>query len=347
MARSILRMRDLGGNCDALETMLERTRELPDDWRARVVFRQTAYQALSASCPGTLEGLLDGGRVPKEDERLALLAFAREGGDASQERLERALKGPDPRAAVPLTYYVDDPRSRLAFLNAEIDRLWKLGYDKRRWEARDVLNAMASFPEGAERLDELKAAGRVSFVTVEGVRFGTLGDSGVPAERLSERAESLRQAARYVEESNRRFAGKEPVVYVDVTPDRVGGRPQNPAGWSANALYMTEGRLDASPRAVAFELLHEACEQKFERGRFTSELGSVYVDAFENGGRPLETFRLGTRIGEESSSGLGHPWDSEREWLAETASASIIGEPLNEGAAPALRAVERLTRKTK
>ncbi|MFA5137798.1 MAG: hypothetical protein WC728_01105 [Elusimicrobiota bacterium] len=342
MARAIFRMRDIPGSCAKIEEMLALTRGLPQDWRVTDYFTREAYYAMAAACPAAL---LRGVKERKVERReLALIALLRSGHPVSQELAVEVLKSSYFREALPILYYLDDPGFKGKYLDEQFETARKTDYYMRMWAARDLINAYASFPAGVRRLEELRDSGQVKGVRVAGIWFGTLGDSGLDPRELEAQTAALTLSAEYINRANAAFGGKEPVLYVDFTPDVVDGHELNPVGWSGNALYSTIGELKrSSAREAAFTLAHEACEQRFYKGRFSAAFGRTYWDAFDAGGRLLEVFRIGNRIGEKFEEYRGgHPWDSEREWLAEVASAALIGEPLPEEAAPALEAVRKL-----
>jgi hypothetical protein len=311
------------------------------DWRAARYFGEPLYLAMARSAPAALLQALRDGALGL-DAGQAMLSLLRSGYPVPQADLWGLTRGAAGEGTIQLAFYIDDEAAKLGFLDAQWRRLEGEPYMRRCWRQRDIVNAPASFPTGVVRLDALRRSGQVDFVTVKGILFGTLRGSGVRREYLTQYMQSLAATAEYIAAANRNFGGREPVLYVDVSPDLLGGEKLNEAGWSDGALYMTSGFLRGnSPRAASFTMLHETCEQRYLRGSFSAELGRSYVGALRDGS--VDTLRLGRRIGGAyADSGLGHPWDSEREWLAESASAAIIGEPVPPEAQPALRAVCQL-----
>jgi hypothetical protein len=341
--RSILRMGDLKGAGDLLERMGNDLEDLNFDWRAGY-FYETLYSALAANSPAVLAARVKSSAGPSgyvKDPCAAALALLRRGYHLDERVIQGLLSKISGYDAYELMFYSDDAAFKLSYINEKLRQCLDKPYKTRRWAERELINILASFPEGRLRLEELKLSGHIVFLRVGAVYFGSVGDA-VKLSELEAGVERLRFAARYMEQANDRFAGKGKVFYVDITPDTLDGEKSNPAGWGPCALYAThETVMVVAERAMAFSLLHEACELRSVKGLINSEFGLGYVTAGEDG--YIEDLKLGRRIGGQyADSGLGHPWDSEREFFAETNSAVIIGETLPERAQPALAAAEKL-----
>jgi hypothetical protein len=338
---------DAGG--DRLLAMGHKLGELPDaeyGWN----FHREFYSAMAKSAPDRLLGLIrqrlsqglssHGGLLIRDPEEAAL-SLLREGRPVGQDLLQALLRSSGGGRPSSLLYYVDDPRLKSEYIGRALRELEGKPDMQRCWREPDLINALASYPEGRERLRKMRDSGRIAYIRVGGVYFGSLAGA-VSMKELRAQRPALQQAAAYISEANRRFGGPEKTAFVDIR-DRVGDRLHE-AGWGANSLFMTRGMLlENTPRAAAFILAHEACEQRSTQGFLNSEFGRSYIQAFRTGA--LEDLRLGRRIGGRYvETGYGHPQDSEREWLAESASAVIIGEGLPARARPALEAAQRLFR---
>lgn len=337
--RIIFRLGEIDKSAVRLTTIFNILSPLDDeDWRIGMYFLRPLYAALAAVSPSDLELLLRQKMdIPRIEE--AVLALIRV-GYFKRDNIKPFLSKIEPETAL---LYIDDPFLKLNYLNDRLSKLQSLKYLQRIWRGeREIINAFASFPEGRSRLQELKKTGVLDFVEMDGIFFGTLAGSAIDLKTLTEHEKTLQKVSEYLKLANERFSGPEKVFYVDITPDMHDGKRLNGAGWGTNSIFLTLSTIKETSRAVSFTLLHEACERKLVQGVFSSELGLTYIAAFRNDNL-LEKFRLGRRIGGDYiNSGYGHPWDSEREWLAEVASAVIIGEDLGIEAQPALHAVEQL-----
>lgn len=341
LARCILRMGDIDKNGDHLIKMWQLVARLPDASWNSTYFHNELYSALAKNSPELLLRIVGQQLSPdfRVDPPTAMLAVLQSGHSVDQIAIKNLLGNGGWNAGISLLYYLQDSDFKLAQIEKWLSEIEGQPYIRRCWRERELINALASFPEGERRLEKMREAGRINFIRVSGIYFGTLS-TGITVEDLRDQRQTFLQAASYILESNRRFGGAERILYVDITPDEAEGKRLNPAGWGFNSLYITYGcLLNNSPRVISFILAHEACEQRISHGSLTTEIGLSYVEASRDG--TLEDLRLGRRIGGKYiHSGLGHPWDSEREWLAESASALIIGEEMPLRVQPALKAVE-------
>jgi hypothetical protein len=347
-AACISRCAELNGSSGRLLSMESRLNDLlnsSNSWQAAKYFQPLINNALARNCPSILAEQINSQQI--SDPCSAALSLLRNGYSLPQSQIVQLCRNGGSDSIFALAQYIDDPTAKLDFLMTNFNQLQGRPYSERCWAQREIVNALASFPEGRTALNSLRTEGKIDFTVVHSVYFGALAGSGVSLGDINRNQDALSLAAGLIVQANQRFGGREQTLFVDITPNALAGQPLNPAGWGENSLYLTKDMLtENSSRAVAFVLLHETCEQRYVKGFFSTELGRTYLDALTKGrsqGAPLETLRLGTRIGGGySNSGFGHPWDSEREWLAETASAVIIGEPLPNNASPALNAAQRL-----
>ncbi len=236
---------------------------------------------------------------------------------------------------------MNDKEFKLKFLAGEYDKLINMKFMEKFQRYRELINVMASFPEGRELLEKLKSGGKIDFVDIDGILFGTHDRTVVSTEEIGSNREALVKSAELINLVNSKMLGKEPIKYVDIFPSDASGCP---ALWYECSLGMTIDFLrDETPRAVAFVNAHEACEQKYVKGTFSRKLALTWLNAFENEGEVLKLMKTGVRIGDKyAKNGLGHPWDSEREWLAEAGSAVLIGEKLPEEVNSSLKAAAEL-----
>ncbi len=342
LARCILRMGDIDRDGERLLEMAQMLFTLPEPaqgWHNQY-FYTPLYNALAKNCPKKLKAMSR--RPPPQfqvDSGEAALALLRNGHPVGQEVIRSILRrNPRENGYMPLLYYLRDSGFKLGYLGKK----WEEDKDS-IYSRREIINALASFPEGETRLLEMKEEGAIRWEKSSGICFGTLSRSVTEDDLKSEGAmQAMSQAGGYIMKANQRFGGAERILYVDITSDEdAEGHALNIAGWGQNSLYMTRSAfLGRSARCVAFMLAHEACEQRSVQGYLTAELGLSYLKAVSNPRRndgALEDLRLGARVGGNYvDTGLGHPWDSEREWLAESASAVIIGEPVPQRARDAI-----------
>jgi hypothetical protein len=297
------------------------------------------YMAMARISPDTLKDM-----IYEESTRNlidAALAALRGNVRIKEKRLQEILEKSDCNTSLCLLYYMNDTHYKLKYIEQEYKKLESLEFFDRLQRNRELINMMASFPGGIELLKRLTNATKIDFVEVDGILFGTQDSNVVSAEEIGKNRESLIKSAKLINLVNSKMSGKEPIKYVDIFPSDASGCP---AIWYECSLGMTIDFLrNETPRAVAFVNAHEACEQKYVKGIYSRKFALTWLNAFENKGEVLNMMKTGVRIGGKyAKNGLGHPWDSEREWLAEAGSAVLIGEKLPEAANNSQKAAAEL-----
>ncbi len=278
-----------------LLAMIERP-EIPGRFRTRAIL--SGLRNHRSVEPGKAAGLLServrelGGDLHRSDETFAIIEAAGLIGGEPAERLlaeiESALKGRP--------------------------------FEHRRWFERDILSTrLAVAPEKADDLLRERLGNR-HYVTAGGTVIGSLDPNlDFPAFAEKERAK-LDRIGEAVERVNRAF-GSEPVKFIDITAEKL-----DDAGWTQNGLYESAAAIAhvEHPDDLAQGAGHEACERWQSKGFVDAAMARRYLQLMgdEYRGSPLEKFRLNKRM--SAPTRAGHPWDGEREFIAELGSTLLV-----------------------
>ena len=329
VARTMLAMAEQKSGNQYLKSMHEGLHQLPKDWRGIYYFHRQAYNSMARSNPDMLMDLLKEDQV--SNKGMVLVALLRKGRPVKQKVIESYLsRSGIGQELYPLTYYVTDSSYRVSYLNRQFEYYKNRKYNDKKFAMVELINAYAAFAEGRKELEKQKSQGHLDYIEQDGVYFGILKGSGIQRKQIESKKKLFKKIATYLHKVNRTFNDKESILFVEIQ--------SRGANWGECSLRIGSDEL-ADPRSALFTLLHEACEQKYDKGYFSCEFGETYINAFSDNMELIHMMRLRQRIGGTSlSSDKGHPWDSEREWLAEVGSAVVIGEKLDRKINPAIEA---------
>jgi len=203
-----------------------------------------------------------------------------------------------------------------------LDELWEKmkisPQEKIKWFLGDVISTGLSLADDKNEYLK-KTLNENGFAVCEGIFFGSQ-DDGLDLNDFSTRNKNkLAKIAKAVTRINSAFKS-EPVLFVDI---RSGG---NEAGWTQNSIYFSRDYIEKSDIVddLAQVAGHEACERWQSKGFVDVQLAKYYLqlmgDQFAGSG--LEKFRLKNRL--SNGSGAGHPWDGEREFIAELGGTLLV-----------------------
>lgn len=300
----------------------EKTLALPYEKRVFFYFTTQAQQTLAKVAPEYLVKLIK--KPHFEWPALGLLSLLRHSKLLIDDKMIReVIERKDERFGLSLLHYMSDEKYRLSILKRHFSLLSHWRRHNRLSRARDVINGLAAFSLGRTELHRLRHEKKIDYIKLGPVYAFTLPEEGIKKAALFAQLSKLSKAAKLVAKSNALFSDKEPLYAIHLTK-----APRTKAGWSFNSLFINMKTLQKlSKRAAALTILHEACEQRFIKGYFSCGLGASYINLLLTKPAALSTVSLGNRIGGNyKNSSLGHPWDSEREWLAELASVYILKE---------------------
>ena len=339
-------MGELSGSGAVLGRMAKDLTDFPAVWQFRYFFT-TLDQARARNSPSDLayavkklvesNGTDHSGYINDSISAAdAALALLRAGYPIEEKTIHGLLSLGVDFSQYGLLFYSSNSEVKLNYLNEKLKAHDNQPYSG-KWTDREILNILASFPEGRKRLEELQSSGKVVFLEVGGIYFGSI-NSAVKSGELEKNKEHLRLAADYIKKTNDRFPGKEKVFYVEITKDSEG----SPVDWTVTSIHAShEAIFNTGERAMSLALLYAACGVRADQGLLNSGFGLGYASAYENA--YMDDLRLASRTGgEQPKSPLDSPMYSEREWFAETTSAVIAGEKLPDRAQPALIAPRRL-----
>ena len=339
LARTIFSLGELGQNKETRRLAIEfyeKTQALPYEKRSYYYFTLEAQRCLAKVAPDYLLNLLK--RPEFDGPTLALLALLRHSRLPIEDKeIKEVIDQKDERFAVLLLNYLRDDDYRLSYLKRHFDLLPHWTRYNRLSRSRDLVNGLASFKIGRDELEKLRLENRLDYLELGSVYVFVLPEEKIEKRRLLFHLAKLKKSAELIRKANAAFGPKEPVWALHVT-----STPRTTAGWSANSLFINIKTLEElNTRAVSLTLLHEACEQRFVKGCFSRPLGASYINLFIERPKALLKVSLGKRVGGiYRKSRLGHPWDSEREWLAELASVYVLRDTVDEPLTRGLKSME-------
>ncbi len=192
--------------------------------------------------------------------------------------------------------------------------------DKSQWFERDIISTRLTVKsEDKEKYLESNLPGR-HYVSEGGIVFGSTDTDFNFQEFLLRHKNKLEKIAKLLNKINKAF-GTEPIMYVDFNSGDA-----NEAGWTQNSIYFSAEYIDHSGNVD--DLLqstgHEACERWQSKGFIDVELAKYYLQLMGDNyiGSELDKFRLKYRKNAETRA--GHPWDGEREFIAELGSTLLV-----------------------
>lgn len=199
-------------------------------------------------------------------------------------------------------------------------RMQKFPPEKNQWFERDIISTRLTVKtdDKKEYLD--KQLSSRQYVATNGIVFGSLNQNFNFVDFLSKHQDKFDKIAEVLEQLNKAFQ-TEPILYVDISSGDA-----NEAGWAQNSIYFSSDYIDHSN--VVADLLqstgHEACERWQSKGFMDVRLSKYYLQLMgeKYQDSELDKFRLKHRLQEETNA--GHPWDGEREFIAELGSTLLV-----------------------
>lgn len=213
-----------------------------------------------------------------------------------------------------------DSRLSAEILDELQNKMQNFPPEKTQWFERDIISTrLAVQTENKEQYLEKKLSAR-HYVAKNGIVFGSLKPDFIFADFLNRHRDKFDKMAEVLGRLNQAF-GAEPIMYVDI-----GSGDANEAGWTQNSIYFSSDYIDHSHEIG--DLLqstgHEACERWQSKGFIDVRLSKYYLQLmgqkYENS--QLDKFRLKHRMKDETNA--GHPWDGEREFIAELGSILLV-----------------------
>jgi hypothetical protein len=213
-----------------------------------------------------------------------------------------------------------DSRLSAEILDELQNKLQNFPPEKTQWFERDIVSTRLAIQTGdKDQCLENKFPAR-HYMTKNGIVFGSLKPDFDFAEFLERHRDKFDRIAEVLERINQAF-GTEPIMYVDISSGDA-----NEAGWTQNSIYFSSDYFDHSHEIG--DLLqsagHEACERWQSKGFIDARLSKYYVQLMgqKYDGSQLDKFRLKHRMKDETNA--GHPWDGEREFIAELGSTLLV-----------------------
>lgn len=215
---------------------------------------------------------------------------------------------------------LQDHTASAALLDDLHTRMQKFPPEQNQWFERDIVSTRLAVrtDDRDEYLDE--ALHSRKYVAANGIVFGALDPTVDFEDHLSRHREKFEEIANLIDRLNQAFR-TEPILYVDIS---AGGT--NEAGWTQNSIYFSSDYLEHTDDVsdVLQTAGHEACERWQSKGFIDVSLSKYYVQLMgeQYSGSELDKFRLNHRLAGKSNA--GHPWDGEREFIAELGSTLLV-----------------------
>lgn len=198
--------------------------------------------------------------------------------------------------------------------------------EKTQWFERDIVSTRLAIQTGdKDEYLENKLPAR-HHVAKNGIVFGSLKPDFNFADFLNRHRDKFDRMAEVLGLLNQAF-GTEPIMYVDISSGDA-----NEAGWTQNSIYFSSDYIEHSHEIG--DLLqstgHEACERWQSKGFIDARLSKYYLQLMgqKYQGSQLDKFRLKHRMKDETNA--GHPWDGEREFIAELGSTLLVDPSVSE-----------------
>ncbi|MBU4347251.1 hypothetical protein KKF23_01680 [Patescibacteria group bacterium] len=210
-------------------------------------------------------------------------------------------------------------------LSAEIldnlqNRIQNFPPEKTQWFERDIVSTRLAVQTGDKERYLEKTLSARHYTAKNGIVFGSIKPDFNFAEFLDRHRDKFDKMAGVLEHLNQAFSA-EPIMYVDISSGDA-----NEAGWTQNSIYFSSDYIEHSHEIG--DLLqstgHEACERWQSKGFIDVQLSKYYLQLMgqKYQGSQLDKFRLKHRMKDETNA--GHPWDGEREFIAELGSTLLV-----------------------
>jgi len=200
------------------------------------------------------------------------------------------------------------------------EKMQVLPPEKTQWFVRDIISTRLSIAADDKNEYIKKTLGERQYVSNEGIVFGTLDHDFDFKEFLTLHKNKFDKVTEIVSRINSAFR-TEPIIYIDISTGDA-----NEAGWTQNSIYFSRDYIKHSNNVddLAQSAGHEACERWQSKGFIDVQLSEYYLQLMGQQyiGSELDKFRLKHRLIEETNA--GHPWDGEREFIAELGSTLLV-----------------------
>ncbi len=213
-----------------------------------------------------------------------------------------------------------DSRVSTEILDELQNKIQNFPPEKTQWFERDIISTRLTLQTGdKDQYLENKLPAR-HYAAKNGIVFGALKPDFDFADFLNRHQYKFDKMAEELGRLNQAF-GTEPIMYVDISSGDA-----NEAGWTQNSIYFSSDYFDHSHDID--DLLqsagHEACERWQSKGFMDVQLSRYYLQLMgqKYQGSQLDKFRLKHRMKDETNA--GHPWDGEREFIAELGSTLLV-----------------------
>lgn len=213
-----------------------------------------------------------------------------------------------------------DPHMSTEILDELQNKMQNFPPEKTQWFERDIISTrLAVQADNKDQYLEKKLPAR-HYVAKNGIVFGALKPDFNFADFLDRHRDKFDKMSEVLGRLNHAFV-TEPIMYVDISSGDA-----NEAGWTQNSIYFSSDYIDHSHKIG--DLLqstgHEACERWQSKGFIDVQLSKYYLQLMgkKYEGSQLDKFRLKHRMKDETNA--GHPWDGEREFIAELGSTLLV-----------------------
>jgi len=219
-----------------------------------------------------------------------------------------------------------DSRITAEILDELQNRIKNFPPEKTQWFERDIISTRLAVQTGDKDQYLEKTLSTRHYVAKNGIVFGSLKPDFNFAEFLDRHRDKFDRMADVLERLNQAF-GAEPIMYVDISSGDA-----NEAGWTQNSIYFSSDYIEHSHEIG--DLLqstgHEACERWQSKDFIDVQLSKYYLQLMgqKYQGSQLDKFRLKHRMKDETNA--GHPWDGEREFIAELGSTLLVDPTASE-----------------
>lgn len=189
-----------------------------------------------------------------------------------------------------------------------------------QWFKRDVISTRLNV-EKNDQVEYLnKQLANRHYIAQNGIVFGSL-DAGFDfSSFLPKQQDKFDKIAEVVDRLNKVFQ-TEPILYIDISSGDA-----NEAGWTQNSIYFSSDYMNHRHEVNDLQQSagHEACERWQSKGFVDTQLSKFYLQLMgqKYNNSQLDKFRLKYRIKEKTQA--GHPWDGEREFIAELGSTLLV-----------------------
>jgi len=219
-----------------------------------------------------------------------------------------------------------DHNLTIEILNELQNRIQNFPPGKTQWLERDIVSTRLTLQTGDKDQYLKKKLPARHYEAKNGIVFGSLKPDFNFTEFLERHRDKFDKMAEVLGRLNQSF-DTEPIMYVDISSGDA-----NEAGWTQNSIYFSSDHIDHSHEID--DLLqsagHEACERWQSKGFIDTRLSKYYLQLMgqKYDGSQLDKFRLKHRMKDETNA--GHPWDGEREFIAELGSTLLVDPTISD-----------------